>query len=287
MTDNPLYAFLFFVLFSCSACAPGQSNAPNAPNTDDEMTRALSDVDHRNYQQAIDRLEALGASDSSLQSSDRYVDLITSAYLGRSGVDIVDVANQWIKDYQDLQSIAPPQSGDSAAAKAVLHPKLGLAKFRDVVNGLIPSSLGQDDASKSYFNKALAMCNTVIADSDRAQTVSKRILIKTMITNFWAMTLDLRDSVIPPLQDALVAANPSAACQSVSKVAGGLKDLTASGQNIVLAASYFANKQNSAAKAIVAFSDVSASLSWLQTYSTCDSISDDDIEKIKNELVHL
>lgn len=57
---------------------------------EDEMDRAQQELDQRHYLQAIDRLETLGLNYPDSRISDRYVDLLSSSYLGASGVDLLE-----------------------------------------------------------------------------------------------------------------------------------------------------------------------------------------------------
>lgn len=244
----------------------------------DEMSRAQQEIDTRQYQSAIERLEHLGQDAPSIRNSEEYIDQLSSAYLGNSGVDLISALGQWAETAKNLQGA----QSDLNIINSESATPVPFQKFKIIVNRLIPPELGIEETP--YLQKALILCNDRLKIASQGATISERNLVKTVFANFWAFLNELKLGTIPAVEKLISTQTPPDICGGLSESAGSLQKVTEYVQNIAMSATLLGDQKNSQIESISNLSKITESLGWLKQYSSCEHISNEEIAKIKRQL---
>ncbi|MCM2278076.1 MAG: hypothetical protein NDJ89_08365 [Oligoflexia bacterium] len=259
-----ILSLLITVLLLANGCATAK----------DEMSRAQQEIDTRQYQQALERLERLGEDEPEIQASEEYIDLLSSAYLGKSGVDLIDALGHWAETYQGIQGAR----AELRAAGGDSEVPLTFLEYKAIVQRLVPPDLNLH--GMPHLTKALKLCNERLRASE-GPTGSKRILVKTVFVNFWALINELNTATVPAVERLLERKTPRDLCDGFAQATGSSLRSSEYARNLAMAAALLGDHGNSDLRNITELGKLTSSLNWLEQYPSCEQLTDEDLKKIK------
>lgn len=276
----PLSKFLFqsvFIFLLCIGAGCGH-------RSHEELSRAQQEIDTRQYEKAISRLELLAETDSSVLGSELYVDLLSSAYLGGAGLDLIRVLARWSNRYRTFAFLQTPnqQSLDKTIP-------ITLESFKRLTDDLFPREINSSAAT--YLNLALELCNKellLMSEKRDPAFLSKRVLLKTLFVNFLEILSELKNEMLPGVDQMIRNSNRRAElCLGFDRSKGSLARMLPFSTHLALAGSLLTGQDSAHIENILNLNKFATSFKWVNEFSVCEQISDEDLEKIKRRFTTL
>lgn len=260
---------IFLILITFVGCTKSQT----------ELNLAQGEIDSRHYHQAIERLEKLARENTDIKKSIHYIDLLTSAYLGGSGFDLIDTLGHWAETYKNFQNL---RHEFNSASNNTSTP-LTFQEYKAMVDRLVPPE--PDKNGTLTLRKAVTLCSEHLNSVTRESAdTSKRILIKTMVINFWALLTEIKLNLFPSAEKLLSTDNSKDFCDGIFGSASSFAKAGTFAANIAIAGNLLGEHRSPNIDHLSSLSELTSSLTWLNQYSSCEQLTHDEIEKIKQRL---
>lgn len=244
----PLLTFIFILISACEIPFIWETSS------DAELAQAQKELDQRDYAQVISRLDELAIKEPSIRQSSLYLDLLSSAYLGQAGGDLIEIFSFWAES---------------------------LEKNNRGINALIPTSMTKDG---SHF---IHLTTTLLNPKLSQPTLHHRLLLKIMVSNSWEALLEVQKNLIPAFEKISATQDRNIQCDGLHSAIQSSIQISQSLTNVSLAITLFKESDSKPVRTIEGIAQFLQAFNWIQALKSCDELNSEILEKIKAQLPHV